>query len=126
MTSPMERPNPDALLAQVHAEERQRTRGKLKVFFGASPGVGKTYAMLQAAQEQRAKGVDVVVGLVETHGRRDTARLLEGLEQLPLREVEYRGRVLKEFDLEVALARQPGLLLVISDISSLREDSPLQ
>ncbi len=112
MTSPMERPNPDALLAQVHAEERQRTRGKLKVFFGASPGVGKTYAMLQAAQEQRAKGVDVVVGLVETHGRRDTARLLEGLEQLPLREVEYRGRVLKEFDLEVALARQPGLLLV--------------
>ncbi len=107
-----ERPDPDQLLAQVTADERQTARGKLKVFFGASPGVGKTYAMLQAAREQQAKGVDVVVGLVETHGRSDTAMLLEGMEQLPLRAIEHRGRTLREFDLDAALSRKPQLLLV--------------
>jgi two-component system sensor histidine kinase KdpD len=106
------RPDPDALLERVRAEDRPRTRGRLKVFFGASPGVGKTYAMLDAAQRARAAGRDVVVGWVETHGRAETARLLEGLERLPPRSVEHRGVVLQEMDLDAALARRPGLLLV--------------
>ena len=112
MTTDDNRPDPDALLAQVEAEDRKAQRGKLKVFFGASPGVGKTYAMLQAARQQQAQGVDVVVGLVETHSREETARLLEGLEQLPLREIDYRGRTLREFDLDAALQRKPQLILV--------------
>jgi two-component system sensor histidine kinase KdpD len=105
------RPDPDQLLARVQAEER-RARGRLKIFFGASAGVGKTYAMLQAAHERRAEGVDLVAGYVETHGRAETAALLEGLELLPRRPVEYRGAVLEEFDLDAALARAPALLLV--------------
>lgn len=104
------RPDPDALLRRLAAEER--TRGRLKVFFGASPGVGKTYAMLTVARAQRAEGFDVVMGWVETHGRAETAALVEGLDALPPREVEYRGVVLREFDLDAALARKPGLLLL--------------
>ena len=107
-----DRPDPDALLAQVESETRKASRGKLKIFFGASPGVGKTYAMLQAARQQQALGADVLVGLVETHQRADTARLLEGLEQLPLRQVAHRNRNLHEFDLDAALKRQPQLILV--------------
>jgi two-component system sensor histidine kinase KdpD len=110
MESP--RPNPDALLAKLEAEEVRAQRGKLKIFFGASPGVGKTYAMLVAARQLRAQGVDVVVGVVETHGRSETAALLQGLEILPPKDIEYKNRVLKEFDLDAALARKPGLLLV--------------
>ncbi|MGE5231872.1 MAG: DUF4118 domain-containing protein [Deltaproteobacteria bacterium] len=106
------RPDPDALLAQVRAEEARAQRGRLKVFFGASPGVGKTFSMLEAARLKRSAGVDVVVGLVETHGREETRRLLEGLPALPRRRVEYRGARLEEFDLDAALARKPGLLLV--------------
>src|SRR5262245_53952122 len=106
------RPDPDALLARVREEERRATRGKLKVFFGASPGVGKTYAMLEAARARQREGVDVSIGVVETHGRRETAALLEGLETLPRRPEEYRGITLEEFDLDAALARRPGLLLV--------------
>ena len=112
MTTDDDRPDPDALLAQVEAEERKAQRGKLKIFFGASPGVGKTYAMLQAARQQQAQGVDVVVGLVETHSRAETAHQMEGLEQLPLRQIEHRGRTLQEFDLDAALQRQPQLILV--------------
>ena len=82
------------------------------MFFGASPGVGKTYAMLEAARGQRTEGVDVVIGWVETHGRAETAALAEGLERLPPREVEYRGVQLQEFDLDAALARKPELLLL--------------
>ena len=106
------RPDPDALLAKLAADEVRAARGKLKIFFGASPGVGKTYAMLVAAGQMRAQGVDVVVGVVETHGRSETAALLRGLEMLPPREIAYKGHLLKEFDLDAALARQPGLLLM--------------
>jgi two-component system, OmpR family, sensor histidine kinase KdpD len=106
------RPDPDALLSRVQAEEKKESRGKLKVFFGASPGVGKTYAMLEAAQAKKAEGVDVVVGLLETHGRKETAELLEGLEILPRLEIDYRGTKLHEFDLDGALKRRPGLLIV--------------
>ncbi len=107
-----ERPDPDALLARVKEEEARARRGKLKLFLGAAAGVGKTYAMLEAAREQRADGVDVVVGYVETHGRAETDALLDGLEVLPPRAVEYRGATLREFDLDGALARRPTLILV--------------
>ena len=106
------RPDPDLLLNRIKAEEARSRRGKLKIFFGASAGVGKTYAMLLAARQWREQGLDVVVGLVETHGRKETAALLEGLEQLPLKEIPYRDRVLREFDLDGALARRPALILV--------------
>ncbi|HLQ22100.1 MAG TPA: sensor histidine kinase KdpD, partial [Gemmatimonadales bacterium] len=106
------RPDPDALLQQVRAEEARAQRGHLKIFFGASPGVGKTFAMLEAARLKRAAGHDVVIGVVETHGREDTRRLVEGIETLPRRRLDYRGTVLEEFDLDAALARRPGLLLV--------------
>jgi two-component system sensor histidine kinase KdpD len=105
------RPDPDALLRRLAVAE-PRTRGRLKVFFGASPGVGKTYAMLEAARARRAEGVDVVIGWIETHGRAETAKLAEGLERLPPRRVEYKGVQLEEFDLDGALARKPGLLLL--------------
>src|SRR5450756_117833 len=107
-----QRPDPDALLARVKDQESRQLRGKLKVFFGASAGVGKTYAMLEAARKRKAEGAEVVVGYVEPHGRDETERLLEGLEQLPLRIAEYRGASLHEFDLDAALARKPALVLV--------------
>ena len=106
------RANPDELLKQVKAEEQRQRRGKLKIFFGAAAGVGKTYAMLQAAQARKIEGLDIVVGIVETHGRAETETLLQGLEVLPPRFVEYRGTKLREFDLEAALARKPALILV--------------
>jgi two-component system sensor histidine kinase KdpD len=107
------RPDPDALLRKVQAEERKKGRGRLTIFFGAAPGVGKTFAMLQEAGWQRdVEGRDVVVGVVETHGRFETAMLLANFERLPLRQVSYRGTTLQEFDLDAALARKPGLLLV--------------
>ncbi|MDJ1157324.1 sensor histidine kinase KdpD [Chelatococcus sp. SYSU_G07232] len=104
------RPSPEALLAL--AEREERGRGRLRVFLGAAPGVGKTYAMLSGARRLRAEGVDVVVGLVETHGRADTAALIEGIEVLARKPVPYRGRVLMEFDIDAALARRPALLVV--------------
>ena len=107
-----QRPDPDALLLQLQQHETQSARGKLRIYFGASAGVGKTYAMLSAAQRERKAGRDLVAGVVETHDRSETAELLAGLPQLPLREVRYRGRVLKEFDLDAALARGPEVLLV--------------
>jgi two-component system sensor histidine kinase KdpD len=107
-----QRPDPDALLARVVVEEARSRRGRLKLFFGAAPGVGKTYTMLEAARAARAEGEDVVAGVVETHGRRETEKLLDGLEALPRREVEYRGATLREFDLDAALARRPALILV--------------
>jgi two-component system sensor histidine kinase KdpD len=106
------RPDPDALLAQLRADEERAKRGRLRIYFGASAGVGKTWAMLSAAQRERAAGRDVVVGVVETHGRSETAALLTGLDVLPLREVPYRGRTLAAFDLDAALARKPAVLLV--------------
>jgi two-component system, OmpR family, sensor histidine kinase KdpD len=107
-----QRPDPDALLRRVRAEEARERRGQLKVFLGASPGVGKTFTMLETARAKRAEGLDVVVGVVETHGRAETARLMEGIEVLPRRTIDYRGVVLEEFDLDAALARHPALLLV--------------
>lgn len=102
------RPSPQALLELA----AQGSRGKLKVFLGAAPGVGKTYAMLALARTQKAEGTDVVVGVVETHGRVETAALLEGLEVLPRKTVSYKRRTLMEFDVEAAIARRPTLLLV--------------
>jgi len=86
-----QRPDPDVLLARVQAEDRQPERGKLKIFLGAAAGVGKTYSMLDAARLRRDEGIDVVVGVVETHGRIETEALLAGLEILPRRQMEYRG-----------------------------------
>ncbi|SHH19844.1 DUF4118 domain-containing protein [Massilia sp. CF038] len=106
------RPDPDALLAQMEAQQRLAGRGRLRVYFGASAGVGKTYAMLAAARKLHADGVFVLAGVVETHGRSETAALLDGLPQLPLRPVAYRGKTLSEFDLDAALARQPALILM--------------
>ncbi|KWC88786.1 DUF4118 domain-containing protein [Burkholderia cepacia] len=108
----MNRPDPDQLLDKLQRDEEKQRRGQLKIFFGASAGVGKTYAMLQAARQRRQEGVDVVVGIVETHGRSETAALLDGLDVLPLARIDYRGRTLAEFDLDGALARQPQLILV--------------
>jgi two-component system sensor histidine kinase KdpD len=102
------RPDPDALLAMCE----QDRKGKLKVFLGAAPGVGKTFAMLSGARQLRSEGVDVVVGLAETHGRAETAALIEGLEILPRRTVAYRGHEIQEFDLDAALARKPQLIVV--------------
>ncbi len=106
------RPDPDALLRQVQAAEALAARAKLKVFFGAAPGVGKTYAMLREAQERRAIGIDVVVGVVETHGRPETAAQAEGLEHLPAKELPYHGTFYPEFDLEAALKRKPQLIVM--------------
>lgn len=106
------RADPDELLRQVAAEERRTKRGKLVVFFGAAPGVGKTYAMLEAARSERDLKRDVVIGVVETHGRYDTGALIIGLEMLPQRKVDHRGVTIEEFDLDGALARRPGLILM--------------
>ncbi len=106
------RPQPEQLLEVAEREEQRRHRGRLKIYFGAAPGVGKTYAMLELAQARRREGVDVAVGWIETHGRRETAELLRGLEVIPPREVEYRGVVLREFDLDRTLARAPKLVLI--------------
>jgi len=104
---PDSRPDPDALLALSTGG-----RGKLTLFLGAAPGVGKTFAMLTRARRLRADGVDVVVGLVETHGRSETAALLDGLEVLPRRQVDHQGRQVEEFDLDAALVRRPGIIIV--------------
>lgn len=106
------RPDPDQLLATVNAEEARARRGKLRIFFGASAGVGKTYSMLEAARGLRASGGDIVVGYVEPHGRVETERLLEGLEQLPTLAVSYRGTPRREFDLDAGLKRHPAILVV--------------
>ncbi|MFL5267731.1 MAG: DUF4118 domain-containing protein [Stellaceae bacterium] len=102
------RPSPEALLAAA----KQEGRGRLKIFLGAAPGVGKTYEMLHAAQARRRDGTDVVVGVVETHGRRETEALIEGLEVIPHRRVEYKGHLLAEMDLDAILERRPQLVLV--------------
>lgn len=106
------RPDPDALLASLNRAEQRANRGRLKVFFGMSPGVGKTYAMLRAAQQELHEGVDVVVGIVETHGRTETEALLAGLPVIPRKEIAYRDITLTEMDLEAILARRPAVVLV--------------
>ncbi len=106
------RPNPDLLLARVQADEGAQSRGRLKIFFGASAGVGKTYAMLEAAHEQRRAGVDLVAGYIESHKRAETEALVGGLELLPRWQIEYHGATIEEFDIDAALARHPKLILV--------------
>src|SRR6202046_3268880 len=107
-TDPDQRPSPEALLAAAAREGR----GRLKIFLGAAPGVGKTYEMLRQAQKRRQEGGDVAVGVVETHRRLETEALVEGLELIPRRQIEYRGRMLDEMDLDAVLARRPKLVLV--------------
>jgi len=107
-----QRPDPDELLARVERDNAKAKRGRLKIFFGAAAGVGKSYAMLLAARERRAENLDVVVGLIETHGRKETQALLEGLEVLPTRKIDYKGTILHEFDLDAALKRRPSIILV--------------
>src|SRR5271168_3566521 len=102
------RPDPDAFLALASKEER----GKLTVFLGAAPGVGKTFSMLSRARGVKADGGDIVIGLVETHGRAETTALLEDLEVLPRRVIDYHGRQLDEFDIDAALARKPRTIVV--------------
>src|SRR5262245_61366242 len=107
-----DRPDPDALLERLKAEEKRATRPRLKVWLGFAPGVGKTFAMLENAVELQEAGIDVAVGWVDTHGRYDTAALLLGLEILPRRSVTHRGVELEELDLDGALARKPAVLVV--------------
>jgi len=107
-----ERPDPDALLSALQKEEAAQRRGKLKVFLGMSAGVGKTYAMLEAAHRARREGREVVIGYVETHGRKETDALVAGLPIIPRRKVEYRGVTLEEMDIDAVLTRRPQLALV--------------
>src|SRR5947199_5448872 len=105
-----QRPSPDALLEAARREESRA--GRLKIFIGAAPGVGKTYEMLQQARARKADGYDVAIGVVETHGRKETEALLQGLETVPRRHVEYRGQWLNEMDLDAIIARRPQIALV--------------
>ncbi|HKD26445.1 MAG TPA: sensor histidine kinase KdpD [Xanthobacteraceae bacterium] len=107
---PEQRPSPEALLEAARREERRV--GKLRIFVGAAPGVGKTYEMLQSARARRKDGYDVVVGVVETHGRKETEALLEGLETVPRERVVYRGQLLEEMNLDAIIARHPQIVLV--------------
>lgn len=109
---PTDRPDPDALLAALRAEESAPTSGRLKIFLGMCPGVGKTYAMLLAGQTRHEEGVDVVIGIVETHGRVETTAVSTGLPRIPRRTVSHRGVTLEEMDLEAILARRPQLAIV--------------
>ena len=104
------RPSPEALLEAARREESRL--GKLRIFVGAAPGVGKTYTMLETAQARRKDGYDVIVGIVETHGRKETEALLEGLEIVPRRRIEYRGQWLEEMDIDAIIARRPQIVLV--------------
>ncbi len=106
------RPNPDELLGRIKAEESRAHRGRLKIFFGGCAGVGKTYAMLSAAHERLKEGVDVVIGIVETHSRPETEKLAAGIPVVPLLEIDHRGVKIKEFNLDAALSRKPALILL--------------
>src|SRR5471032_3050974 len=107
-----DRPNPDELLASIQRETSRDNRGRLKVFFGMAPGVGKTYAMLKDARQRDLEGMDVVIGYIETHGRPETAALLEGMVIAPRRQVEYRGVAMEEMDLDAIIFLRPKLVLV--------------
>src|ERR1700739_2291179 len=107
---PEQRPSPEALLEAARREDSPL--GKLKIFVGAAPGVGKTYEMLQSAHARRKAGIDVVVGFVETHGRAETDALLRELEVVPRKKFDYRGQMVEEMDLDAVIARRPQLALV--------------
>src|SRR6202142_969703 len=108
--APDQRPSPEALLEAARREEGRV--GKLKIFVGAAPGVGKTYEMLQQARARQKDGYDIVVGVVETHGRKETEALVEGLEVIPRRRLEYKSQWLEEMDLDAIIARRPQIVLV--------------
>src|SRR6476619_5316666 len=108
--NPDQRPSPEALLEAARREDGRV--GKLRIFVGAAPGVGKTYEMLQQARARKQDGYDVVIGIVETHGRKETEALLEGLEIVPRRRMEYKGQWLEEMDLDAIIARPPQIVLV--------------
>ena len=110
--APPLRPDADSLLAQLQAQDRRAARGKLRIYFGASAGVGKTYAMLAAAQKLQAEGIDLLVGVVESHGRSETASLIDGLKLLPPKLIDYRNKGITEFDLDAALMLHPPLILM--------------
>src|ERR1700733_13049752 len=112
VTSNEQRPDPDLLLAKVKRQEAEGRRGKLRIYFGSSAGVGKTYSMLVAAHKLKAEGLNLVIVVIETHGRAETASLLAGLEILPPKLMSYRGKDMSEFDLDAALKRRPSLILV--------------
>src|SRR5436190_11717463 len=112
MNATDDRPNPDALLARVQLEDAASKTGKLHIFLGMCPGVGKTYAMLQTARQRVQEGAEVLAGVVETHGREETKALLEGMRVLPRRKLEHRGFTLEEFDLDAVLKQRPQLVLV--------------
>src|SRR6478609_3044215 len=105
-----QRPSPDALLEAARREEGGL--GRLKIFMGAAPGVGKTYEMLQQARARKKDGYDLIVGVVETHGRKETEALVDGLEVVPRRRIEYKGQPLEEMDLDAIIARRPQIVLV--------------
>jgi two-component system sensor histidine kinase KdpD len=109
---PDRRPDPDTLLARVQGEERQKLRGKLKIFVGYIAGVGKTYEMLKAAHQRKQEGIDVKIGYIETHGRPETDALLEGLAIIPRKMVKYRDAIIPEMDIDAILAIRPQLVLV--------------
>ena len=110
--SPFSRPQPDALLEKIKEDELKAKRGKLRIYFGASAGVGKTYAMLNAAQTERQRQKHILIGLIETHNRRETQALVNGINKLALKEIEHKGRTLYEFDLDAALNAKPDIILV--------------
>lgn len=112
MNSDDNRPDPDALLAQMRLEDVKSKSGRLHIFLGMCPGVGKTYAMLQTARQRMSEGVHVLAGVIETHGRSETAALLQGMSMLPRRKLEHRGFALEEFDIDAVLAQKPDLVLV--------------
>ena len=111
-TSDQTRPDPDALLSDLKKEDEKSRKAKLKIFFGMCAGAGKTYDMLKAAHDAKSKKIDVVIGYVETHQRRETEALLDGLFIIPRKRIEYRGTRLEEFDLDAVIARRPKLVLV--------------
>jgi two-component system sensor histidine kinase KdpD len=106
------KPDPDAILAAIRKQESMERGGQLRIFFGMSAGVGKTYAMLKAAHSRLEEGVDIAIGIVETHGRKETDALVEGLPIIPKKRIEYRGSIFEEMDLDAILARKPAILLV--------------
>ncbi len=110
--SEVNRPDPDILLKKINQKEDKSTKGRLKIFFGMCAGVGKTYSMLEAAQKAKDDGVDVVIGIVETHKRLETEELIEGLEVIPLKEISYRESLFKEMDIDAIQKRKPALVLV--------------
>lgn len=106
------RPDPDQLLASLIQDDRKSQRGKLHIFFGMCAGVGKTYTMLEVAREEKLKGTDIIIGFLETHNRKETAELAEGLELIPRKNIEYRSAILQEMDIDAILLRKPAIVLV--------------